>query len=137
MTEMSRDRFEEIVAAYGADPRRWPEGERAAAEAFGRADPVAARLLDEEWALDSLLLGHAVADPSAALTARILTRRPQTARWTRARLWWSALALGLAGASGVVAGSAATAALTVISPAIDTREAGTAFGDLADTEEAR
>jgi hypothetical protein len=137
MTEMSRARFEAIVAAYGADPRRWPDGERAAAEAFGRADPAAARLLDEEWALDSLLLGHAVAEPSPALAARVLAERPRSARWTRARLWWSALALGLAGASGVVAGSAATAALTVSSPTIDTREAGTAFGDIVDAEETR
>jgi hypothetical protein len=134
---MDRARFEAIVAAYGADPRRWPEGERAAAEAFGRSDRAAARLLDAEWALDSLLLGHRVADPSPALAARILADRPRHAPWSRARLWWSALLLGLAGASGIAAGSAATAALVMGNPAVEAREAGTAFGDLTEAEEAR
>ncbi|PZU07209.1 MAG: hypothetical protein DI605_16250 [Sphingomonas sp.] len=134
---MSRARFEAIVAAYGADPRRWPGEERAAAEAFGRSDPYAARLLDEEWAFDALLLRHSVAAPTPGLVASILALRPRPRTWSRARLWWSAILLGLAGAAGVAAGSAATAALTVSSRALDLRETGTAFGDLAGAEEAR
>lgn len=31
---MTPERFRTIVAAYGADARRWPDGERAAAEAW-------------------------------------------------------------------------------------------------------
>lgn len=137
MSDMDRSRFEAIVAAYGADPRRWPEGERAAAEAFGRSDAGAARLLDEEWAFDALLLRHKVAAASPALAASLLALHPRPRVWTRARIGWSALLLALTGAAGVAAGSAATAALTLATPAIDTREAGTAFGDLAEAEVAR
>ena len=32
---MTSERFLALVAAYGADARRWPEAERAAAQAFG------------------------------------------------------------------------------------------------------
>ncbi|QJU58965.1 hypothetical protein HL653_15385 [Sphingomonas sp. AP4-R1] len=135
MSDMDRTRFEAIVAAYGADPRRWPEVERAAAEAFGRSDAAAARLLDEEWAFDALLLSHMVAPPSAALAASIVALHPRARVWTRARIGWSALLLALTGAAGVAAGSAATAAaLTIATPAIDARETGTAFGDLAEAE---
>ena len=31
---MDENRFEALAGAYGADLRRWPEAERAAAEAF-------------------------------------------------------------------------------------------------------
>ncbi len=35
---MNAQRFQDLAEAYGADPRRWPEGERAAAGAFMDAD---------------------------------------------------------------------------------------------------
>jgi hypothetical protein len=55
---MNEVRFQEIVAAYGADPRRWPEGERAAATAFAESAGAKAQLREAE-ALDSLLAGYA------------------------------------------------------------------------------
>ena len=43
--EMDPQRFEALIAAYGATPARWPEEERMAADAFARNDPRAASLL--------------------------------------------------------------------------------------------
>jgi len=113
MTEpMDFARFETLVAAYGATPNRWPEEERAAAEAFARTDPRAAGLLSQADAIDALLFAHRVAEPSRTLRAMVLESAPKRRRIiTRVRLWWGALALALTAAGGVLAGSAAAAAL--------------------------
>ena len=116
MAEMDLTRFEVLVAAYGATPNRWPEEERAAAEAFARADPRAAALLAEADSIDALLFAHRVAEPSRTLRAMVIEAAPRKRRLTgRAKLWWTGLGIALAGASGMLAGSAATAALEPIS----------------------
>jgi anti-sigma factor RsiW len=116
MAEMDLTRFEALVAAYGATPNRWPEEERAAAEAFARADPRAAALLAEADSIDALLFAHRVAEPSRTLRAMVIEAAPRKRRLTgRARLWWSGIGIALAGASGMLAGSAASAALEPIS----------------------
>jgi len=117
MSRMDLTRFETLVTAYGATPSRWPEEERAAAEAFARTDPRAASLLAEADSIDALLFAHMVAEPSRTLQAMVIEAAPRKKhRLTgRARLWWSGLGLAMAGASGMLAGSAATAALEPIS----------------------
>ena len=116
MSEMDLNRFETLVAAYGATPSRWPEEERAAAEAFARADSRAAALLAEADSIDALLFAHKVAEPSRTLRAMVVEAAPRKRRLTgRAKMWWTGLGLALAGASGMLAGSAATAALEPIS----------------------
>ena len=115
MREMDLNRFETLVAAYGATPSRWPDEEREAAEAFARADPRAAALLAEADSIDALLFAHRVAEPSRTLRAMVIEGAPRKRRLTgRARLWWTGFGLALAGASGMLAGSAATAALEPI-----------------------
>ena len=115
MSEMDLSRFETLVAAYGATPNRWPEEERAAAEAFARADPRAAALLAEADAIDALLFAHKVPEPSRTLRTMVIEGAPRKRRLTgRAKMWWTGLGLALAGASGMLAGSAATAALEPI-----------------------
>src|SRR5690606_29901660 len=52
---MTPERFETLIAAYGADPRRWPEAEREAALAFAEGDPRAQTALAAERRLDALL----------------------------------------------------------------------------------
>ncbi|HDR9752247.1 TPA: hypothetical protein QDC30_004314, partial [Burkholderia aenigmatica] len=53
---MTPERFRTIVAAYGSDARRWPDGERAAAEAWARAHPGdALAALDDAAELDAWL----------------------------------------------------------------------------------
>lgn len=116
MSEMDLNRFESLVAAYGATPSRWPAEERDAAEAFARTDPRASALLAEADRIDTLLFAHKVAEPSRTLRAMVIEGAPTKVRLTgRARLWWTGLGLALAGASGMLAGSAATAALEPLS----------------------
>jgi len=116
MSEMDLNRFETLVAAYGATPSRWPEEERAAAEAFARADRRATALLSEADTIDTLLFAHKVAEPSRTLRTMVIEGAPTKRRLKgRAKLWWTGLGLALAGASGMLAGSAATAALEPIS----------------------
>jgi len=116
MSEMDLNRFETLVAAYGATPNRWPEQERAAAEAFARMDQRAAALLAEADSIDALLFAHKVPEPSPTLRTMVTEGAPRKRRLAgRARLWWSGVALAMAGAGGILAGSAATAALEPIS----------------------
>ena len=77
--EMNRERFLELLSAYGADMRRWPEAERTAAQAFaaGAGAEVAAELA-EARALDAAL--DAVVEPMGShdlLAARILKQAPK------------------------------------------------------------
>ncbi|MFQ5346233.1 MAG: hypothetical protein ACE5ED_00100 [Rhodothalassiaceae bacterium] len=53
--KMTENRFAALVAAYGADPARWPDAERGAAQAFaasaeGRRHLAAAARLDRQLA---------------------------------------------------------------------------------------
>ena len=110
MSKMDLARFETLVAAYGATPNRWPEEERDAAEAFARSDTRAAALLAEADAADALLFAHIVPEPTRTLRAMVIESAPRRVA-RKLRLWWSGIALALAAGSGVLAGSAATAAL--------------------------
>lgn len=112
MNKMDLDRFGMLVAAYGAVPARWPDEERDAAQRFARDDERAAALLAEADAIDAWLFAHQAPAPSRTLRAMVIEAAPRKRRLTgRARLWWSGFALAIAGASGMLAGSAATAAL--------------------------
>lgn len=74
---MTRERMEAILAAYGASPARWPEAERAAAQAWAHANAAAfAAMAREAAALDAALdldVGEAADDE--ALAVRILAAR--------------------------------------------------------------
>ncbi|WP_420136549.1 hypothetical protein [Sphingomonas sp.] len=112
MTEpMTLARFEQLVAAYGAQPKRWPHPERAAAHALLERDPQATQLLAEADTLDAILFVHEAPAPSPDLHARIVASAPRRRTARNLRLWWSGVALALAGGGGALAGSAATAAL--------------------------
>ncbi|HVZ98745.1 MAG TPA: hypothetical protein VG841_00360 [Caulobacterales bacterium] len=75
---MDAARFEAIVAAYGADVRRWPEAERQAAEWFARTQPEAAALCAEARALDSALDADIDASPAdLRLTRRLMASFPR------------------------------------------------------------
>jgi anti-sigma factor RsiW len=102
---MSHARFEAILDAYGADPRRWPDAERAAARDFSQADARAAALLASAARLDGLIELPAHAPASDALREAIVASAKT--RRSRAPLWWAGAGLGAA-----LAGAAA-GALTV------------------------
>jgi hypothetical protein len=105
---MTEERFLTLVGAYGADPRRWPLGERAAASAFLDANPeVVAACLEAEAALDAVLAAHAARQPSAALRARIIAGAPRRSPVARAWRWVAGAGLGLGLAASCAAGVAA------------------------------
>ncbi len=99
---MNRERFEQILAAYGADPRRWPEAERAAAEAFAAANAVAASVVADEAGLDRMLDHAAQTSDTSALAARILAQAsPRAAKAFDTR---ALIALAACAVFGVIVG---------------------------------
>ncbi|MGF6652127.1 hypothetical protein OKW34_002689 [Paraburkholderia youngii] len=105
---MTPERFHQIVAAYGADARRWPEREREAAQEWARAHrDEADAVLSDAAGLDAWLAADRIEPPSLELQRRIIDgaplRRP-AARW---RLWWSGAAVAGVGLLGGVAGALA------------------------------
>lgn len=80
---MDPGRLAEILDAYGADPRRWPQAERAPAEALLAVSEEARALRDRAAALDALLDLSAAPTPAPELQAAILAgaHRPGWRRW--------------------------------------------------------
>lgn len=118
---MTAERFLELVQAWGADRRRWPEAERVAAEAFAAAHPeLAARALAEADRIDALLFASATPRVSTELRDRVIAAATaaggQTVR--AGRRWMDRLTLAFgagwaaAACAGVVAGIALTSHLT-------------------------
>lgn len=115
---MNRVRMRAILEAYGAAPARWPETERAAAQAWADANDAAfAEMARAETALDGLLaLDHRDGGDETALTARILAShfrggdtvvRPTFGRTTRTNmLWREATALAACAMLGIAIGFA-------------------------------
>jgi hypothetical protein len=104
---MTEERFLTLAAAYGADPRRWPHSERAAAMAFADANPAVARpWLTAERLLDEALDRYEVAAPASALRDRVVAaaRRAASRRTWR---WLVGAGLGMGLASSAVAGAVA------------------------------
>lgn len=91
---MTPERFEEIVAAYGAAPERWPEAERRDAMAFA-ATTTGEDLLARERRLDALLDRAAAPKAGPALIGRVAGTP-----W-RQRAGWAAQAATLAAAAAL------------------------------------
>ncbi len=106
---MESARFEALIAAWGADPARWPATEAEAARRHLAASPEAAARLAEEARLDALLDGVAVPAAPAALVGRLLAEAPAAPapRGILAPLlmfWRPASGLALAAALGLAVG---------------------------------
>jgi hypothetical protein len=110
-------RFRRLIAAYGADPARWPPGQRGRAEALLAHSDKARALLAEAQAFDSLLLADAKPPADEQLAAAIMARTidapqervPAPARavgleWSLSRLWPQAVGLAAAAVLGLVVG---------------------------------
>lgn len=118
---MTAERFLALVAAYGADRRRWPESERAAAEAFAAArTEISSPALAEADAVDALLHHSPTPQVSIALRDRVLAAAASAGgKAGRAgRVWIDRLSLAfgagwaVATCAGVVAGVMLTTHLT-------------------------
>ena len=123
---MKQERFFDIIAAYGANPARWPEAEQDAVLAFIEAHPdLAGEALADAAALDALMEPDAVM-PSDLLQRRILKAFPGAPAPVVARPQWQ---VPVAAAAALVLGvfiGFASGALTV--PASDMTE-DTIFAD--------
>ncbi len=84
---MTMEEFRSLLEAWGADPARWPDDRRAAAEALLARSAEARALLAEEAAFDALLAGAPGIPPSDAAVARILAI-PATSRQERRAGGW-------------------------------------------------
>lgn len=118
---MTSERFLALVAAYGADTRRWPQAERAAAEAFVAAEPgLAGPALADADMVDALLHASRVAHPSMALRDLVIASAAQAGLKVgrESRRWLDRLALTMgagwaaAACAGIVAGVMMTSYLT-------------------------
>lgn len=83
MNPMNPLRLAELLDAYGADPRRWPAAERAAAQALLAASPEAASLQRRAALLDDALDQYVATAPAPALRQALLAAAvlPQRASW--------------------------------------------------------
>lgn len=100
---MNRERMQDILEAYGADPARWPVAEREAAQTYLLDHPdVLAEAHALEAELDALL-DMADPEPSELLQHRILKTLPKpVAVWG----WRAPVAAAAALVIGVFAGFA-------------------------------
>jgi len=113
------ERFEALLAAYGANPARWPQDERAQVEAFIHANANHESLLVDAGAIDRALDAVPVASFSAELSARILdgferiSARPSVRRfinvaanivWPGAPVWQPSAALAASLVVGLMLG---------------------------------
>ncbi len=111
---MTPDRLKELIAAYGADHRRWPEAEQATARALLERMPELRAEFDRMAALDAALDRWTSPAPridAASLAARISAtpqRRPAPAKAWRFRwpdfAWPNAAGLAAAAIAGFLVG---------------------------------
>lgn len=100
---MDRERFAELLDAYGADFRRWPAETRVAAAAYAAQDAEAAALIAEARKLDAVLdAAREQVPPSPDLADRILAFAPRVVRPAFDRR--ALLALAACAVFGVVVG---------------------------------
>jgi len=105
---MNLARLEEILDAYGADPRRWPAEERAAAEALIAESAEAATLRENAAALDMLMDISTTPGPSPELMARVLVAREPSGwlpvLWPFGPIWQPVSAMAAAAVLGIAIG---------------------------------
>jgi hypothetical protein len=112
MTEpLSLERFQRLLAAYGARRELWPAAERPAAELLLDASSEARALLSREEELDQGLMQLAALSPELDATlSRKLAEIPlrnarKRALWPFGRVWVPAAAWAAAAVFGIAVGS--------------------------------
>ena len=110
---MNIDRAHDIIAAYGADARRWPDAERADVLALAAQDGVVAKALAETRIMDTLLADWANAGvPAPAFDPATLERRRPIVSPVSRRRWLAGGVLALATTAVVVVMTPAPLPLT-------------------------
>lgn len=123
-------RFRALAEAYGGDISRWPEAERASAEAWLARNPrEGAAELEAARALDDLLGTWRTPEPAEALRNRVLIPASAQVRQARRR----AFVLTLGGGAGLAA--ACLAGILVAPVLLSTPTAGPAPSPSSQIEE--
>lgn len=112
---MNAERLEQLIAAYGASPRRWPADERAAAERLLAERPELRAGLQAAGDLDRWLDADPCPSPSTALHDRVLASAVQAGRGrppifglSRPLAWLAGGGLAAATCAGALSGMALT-----------------------------
>lgn len=115
---MTLDRLQQLAAAYGADPRRWPESERDAAAALIAGSSAAREVLTQAGELDAVLAVVPADVPDAAMarltSATAFPPLRQISSPTMASVdgWWGSLASAFWPRATVFAGMMALGIIT-------------------------
>lgn len=144
-------RLDELLAAYGADPRRWPDSERAGAQALLARSPDLAAQLESARRLDGAL-DVLNGDVPAAVAARVAARierdvmdlqlgEGSVPSWG-AMLWSATAATRLRAAAfagvmmvGIIAGASSDPSLSDTDGAFDGISATSVMGEFASWSE--
>lgn len=137
---MNAERLEQLIEAYGASPRRWPEAERAAAERLLAERPELRASLQAAGDLDHWLDLSPNPRPSAALHDRVLASAVQAGRGrkpvfglSRPLAWLAGVGMAAATCAGAVSGMALTTHMTADAQA-EAVYAQASFGVIDDSE---
>lgn len=105
---MNEKKFQEVIAAYGANPARWPESERDGMVLFSQANTQAAHELAGARQLDRLLDLLPDYQPQEMLRIRILSAeqrlRSSAWRWPLDSVWRPAAGMAASLAFGILLG---------------------------------
>jgi hypothetical protein len=107
-TPLDLERFKALLAAYGARPERFPDGEREAALALLASSEVARDLARAEAALDDVFaLAHApeLSPDLARKLAELPIRKAHPERRSRRAAWFTGLGWAAAAAFGIFWGA--------------------------------
>jgi hypothetical protein len=105
---MNKDRLDQLLEAYGAEPARWPEAERAAAMRMFAERPRGEALAAERR-IDAMLDAWTADPASLSLRERIAAAAPGMRRarpvWRSPAFWLSGAGLAAAGVMGLMVGA--------------------------------
>lgn len=134
---MTEQRLMQLIAAYGASWRRWPEAEREAARRLLDNRPDLAARLEAERDLDDLMNAAPRLQPSMALHDQVLASAIQAGRgrWRLPRplAWIAGAGWAAAACAGALSGLALTGHMTADARA-EAVYAQAAFGAIDDAE---
>jgi hypothetical protein len=77
-TQANMDRLQAVLAAYGADPARWPESDRELAPLLAAADPSLTTSLENARSLDAALAHASRPVAPAAAAQRLVAHVDET-----------------------------------------------------------
>ena len=119
--DMSLDRLERLLEAYGANPARWPPAERTPALELLEATPELQGLRRQAAALDALLGQATLPQASDEFVADVLAaagtqgwRQWAASIWPFGPIWKPALGLTMAAGMGAALGFAITTPVGIV-----------------------